>query len=122
MPDTLYLVRVGVGFDLYCSDTTGNIAYKVNQEETLSNVEFLTSQKNLTVNDPQYQYLSSSSIQVVNLPNPTSSLNQKFEIINIGTSILEIKENNVVIELFLDPKGVIKCHCDGQHWNIFVKY
>lgn len=29
-PDTLYLVRSGAGFDLYCSDATGSIAYLVN--------------------------------------------------------------------------------------------
>jgi len=29
-PDTLYLVRVGAGFDLYVSDATGSIAYPVN--------------------------------------------------------------------------------------------
>jgi hypothetical protein len=29
-PDTMYLVRTGVGFDLYASDTTGSIAYLVN--------------------------------------------------------------------------------------------
>lgn len=29
-PDTLYLVRVGTGFDLYASDATGSIAYPVN--------------------------------------------------------------------------------------------
>lgn len=28
--DTLYLVRTGTGFDLYCSDSTGNIAHKLN--------------------------------------------------------------------------------------------
>lgn len=30
IPNTLYLVRVGEGFDLYCSDVTGAIAHKVN--------------------------------------------------------------------------------------------
>ncbi len=29
-PDTLYLVRTGAGFDLYCSDATGSIAHAVN--------------------------------------------------------------------------------------------
>lgn len=29
-PNTLYFVRVGAGFDLYCSDTTGGIAFKIN--------------------------------------------------------------------------------------------
>ncbi len=29
-PDTLYLVRVGAGFDLYVSDATGSVAYPVN--------------------------------------------------------------------------------------------
>lgn len=35
-PDTIYLVRVGVGFDFYCSDTTGSIAYKVNDSGTFA--------------------------------------------------------------------------------------
>lgn len=29
-PNTLYCVRAGVGFDLYCSDSTGAVAHKVN--------------------------------------------------------------------------------------------
>jgi len=29
-PDTLYLVRAGAGFDLYCSDATGSIAHQLN--------------------------------------------------------------------------------------------
>ena len=29
-PDTLYAIRVGVGFDLYMSDNTGAVAHKVN--------------------------------------------------------------------------------------------
>lgn len=29
-PDTIYLVRVESGFDLYCADTTGTIAHKIN--------------------------------------------------------------------------------------------
>ncbi len=29
-PDALYLVRVGTGFDLYCSDATGSVAHKIN--------------------------------------------------------------------------------------------
>lgn len=28
--DTLYLVRVGEGFDLYCTDSTGSIAHAIN--------------------------------------------------------------------------------------------
>ena len=29
-PNTIYFVRVGDGFDLYCSDALGNVAHKVN--------------------------------------------------------------------------------------------
>lgn len=29
--DTIYLVRVGSGFELYCSDVTGNIAHQINR-------------------------------------------------------------------------------------------
>ena len=28
--DTVYLIRVGTGFDLYCTDSTGLIAYQIN--------------------------------------------------------------------------------------------
>lgn len=34
MPNTLYLVRVAAGFDLYCTDSTGSIAYKPNNYES----------------------------------------------------------------------------------------
>lgn len=33
--NTLYFIRVGEGFDLYCSDITGSIAHKVNISDTL---------------------------------------------------------------------------------------
>ena len=33
--DTLYAVRVGDGFDLHISDSTGSVAHKVNQNKTL---------------------------------------------------------------------------------------
>lgn len=44
-PDTIYLVRTGGGFDLYCSDATGAIAHKINAPETLdiSNIDNLQS-------------------------------------------------------------------------------
>jgi len=29
-PNTIYIVRVGDGFDLYCSDITGSIAHSLN--------------------------------------------------------------------------------------------
>jgi hypothetical protein len=29
-PNALYLVRIGTGFDLYCSDVTGSVAHKIN--------------------------------------------------------------------------------------------
>lgn len=29
-PDTLYMVRTGVGFDLFCSNSTGSIAHALN--------------------------------------------------------------------------------------------
>jgi hypothetical protein len=38
-PDTIYLVRVGTGFDFYCSDSTGTIAHKVNSSlESVNNI------------------------------------------------------------------------------------
>lgn len=37
VPNAIYLVRVGNGFDLYCSDATGNIAHPINTITTVSN-------------------------------------------------------------------------------------
>jgi len=34
VPDTVYAVRVGTGFDLYVSDTTGSTAHKLNEVNT----------------------------------------------------------------------------------------
>lgn len=36
--DSMYAVRVGPGFDLYLSDTTGSVAYKINST-SISSVE-----------------------------------------------------------------------------------
>jgi hypothetical protein len=35
-PNTLYLVRVGSGFDLYASDMTGSVAYLINKDSPTS--------------------------------------------------------------------------------------
>ena len=154
-PNTIYFVRVGSGFDLYCSDTTGAIAFKVNDlspgnilskllevdgegsglnadlidnfeatqlSKSTSNIETITNQRDLLNTDSKYQYLTCSTPQVVNLPNPLNNLHKEFTIVNKGNSIIEIKENNVSINLFLDPTGVVECQCDGTNWNIFIKY
>jgi hypothetical protein len=35
-PNALYLVRIGTGFDLYCSDVTGSVAHKINNDYSLN--------------------------------------------------------------------------------------
>ena len=30
LPDTIYLVRAGAGFDIFMSDLTGTVAYQIN--------------------------------------------------------------------------------------------
>ena len=34
--DSMYAVRIGLGFDLYLSDTTGSVAYKINNTNVSS--------------------------------------------------------------------------------------
>jgi len=41
-PDTIYLVRTGNGFDLYCTDTTGSIAYQVENATKLRTARTIT--------------------------------------------------------------------------------
>lgn len=38
-PNTIILVRVGAGFDLYCSDATGAVAHKLNQVSVTDSTE-----------------------------------------------------------------------------------
>lgn len=38
-PDTIYLVRVGSGFDLYCTDATGSIAYQIGNAATATKLQ-----------------------------------------------------------------------------------
>ena len=35
-PDSMYAIRTGPGFDLFLSDTTGSIAYKINDSLKVS--------------------------------------------------------------------------------------
>ena len=54
-PDTLYFVRVGAGFDLYASDTTGAVAHKINgssERELALHVDYAGA---------QFQYLGYAS-------------------------------------------------------------
>ncbi|MDD5360410.1 MAG: hypothetical protein PHI79_03430 [Sulfurovaceae bacterium] len=37
--NTLYMVRVGTGFDLYVSDSTGSVAHKINSSNSLDIIE-----------------------------------------------------------------------------------
>ena len=38
-PDTIYLVRTGNGFDLYCTDATGSIAYQIGNAATATKLQ-----------------------------------------------------------------------------------
>lgn len=40
--DSIYAIRTGPGFDLYLTDTTGSVAYKVNSEVSIEVVEDLS--------------------------------------------------------------------------------
>lgn len=83
----------------------------------------IIAQLNLDNSRAKYQYINNSSgiVQVVNLPNPALVPLKEFTIINIGDTAIEIKENGVALNLYIDPSGIIDCHCDGTNWNIIVK-
>lgn len=40
-PDSIYAIRTGSGFDLYMTDTTGSVAYKINGTSISSNEDNL---------------------------------------------------------------------------------
>lgn len=46
-PNTVYYVRAGEGFDLYCTDSTGNAVYQINKQEE----EYLTYPPGLIVDN-----------------------------------------------------------------------
>lgn len=48
-PNTIYAVRRGIGFDLYISDSLGNVAHKVNNtDDPLKNPVFTYTNDSLT--------------------------------------------------------------------------
>jgi hypothetical protein len=48
-PNTIYAIRSGVGFDLYISDSLGNVAHKVNNtDDPLKNPVFTYTNDSLT--------------------------------------------------------------------------
>lgn len=84
------------------------------------NVENLTAQKNLTINDARYQYLSNLSTQIVNLPLASTAVGKEFFIVNTGTVDIHLYENNVSTSIFLREGGTAYCHSAGAEWQIFL--
>ena len=61
-PDTVYYVRAGEGFDLYCTDSTGNAVYQINKREDNS----LAYPSGLVVDNSITAFSSSTFIPVNN--------------------------------------------------------
>lgn len=63
VPDAIYLVRIGNGFDLYCSDATGNIAHPINTITTGNpNAQFINATTVIDID------ASLSNLWFVNIP------------------------------------------------------
>lgn len=48
--NTLYMVRTGVGFDLYVSDSTGSVAHKINTSLALTQQDDINTSTSYTIN------------------------------------------------------------------------
>jgi hypothetical protein len=53
-PDTIYFVRVGLGFDLYVTDNTGVIAHKLNGSQTTA-----------TLKSPSFTYVNGVLVGII---------------------------------------------------------
>ena len=58
-PDTIYLVRTGNGFDLYCTDTTGSIAYQIGNAATATKLQ---TARTLTIGNTSKSFDGSANV------------------------------------------------------------
>ena len=58
-PDTIYLVRTGNGFDLYCTDTTGSIAYQIGNAATATKLQ---TARTLTIGNTSKSFDGSADV------------------------------------------------------------
>lgn len=101
--NTIYLVRVGTGFDLYCTDATGSVAHEVNKQllsplSSLLNLEIFGNYEVGRYYDNQNFMISPTSGDGTNSQNLTSNLLYLFPFyISKNTNIdrLGITVNNV---------------------------
>jgi hypothetical protein len=76
-PNAVYFVRAGAGFDLYCTDQTGNIAHQINGGGTITAVSQLT-------NDSGYITASSTAITDSDVVFNIAVFNETFILFNNG--------------------------------------
>lgn len=96
--DTIYFVRKDQGFDLYCSDSEGEIAHKLNQKET---IVFIVSSPGLDLSLGTVLGLNSFPFSLSNL-----SLKADLDIAPTGSSaIVDVLINDTSI---LSPKIVFE--------------
>ena len=70
-PDTIYYVRVGVGFDLYVSDDTGQIAHKLNDDPlTWSDLATRWDSEPVDLGDGVYRYTLDGVERFRRVPDP----------------------------------------------------
>lgn len=72
-PDTIYLVRAGDGFDLYCTDATGSIAYQIGNAASATKLQ---TARTITIGNTGKSFDGSAdvswSLAEIGLPPPIS--------------------------------------------------
>lgn len=76
----------------------------------------------LTNDSPRYIYLNPNSPNsVLNLSSVVRD-NKYISIINVSNYTVELTVDQLSIQVFIDPKGVIDCHFYNNEWNLYIKY
>lgn len=90
--------------------------------EDTSTIHTLTGDLTLTPTDTKWHLIDPNGAnRIVDLPDPTLSLNKVFYVLHTGSSKqLRIYELGSSLSLNLNSKGVILCKSDGVKWNIIV--
>jgi len=101
--DTLYAVRVGDGFDLYISDSTGTVAHKVNPSVAMGSA-FARSTSTFS---------SSNNIPADN------TIPQKTEGVEVITAPITAKNSLNELLLFFTSYGAVSTSFQPTQWAVF---
>lgn len=123
-PNTIYFLRKGNGMEIYCSDSSGNLAHTTNKFYPPS----VTGDQSLTLlsadinSEITHYYLQPLSPRTINISESGILEGKSITLVNRGSSTLEVLIDGITTDIILSSNGVLDLHYANSEWHIMVKY